>query len=269
MRRIVAALVLVGMSASSEASEPSEGPPPLTAPELAGPVAESTSELPPAIETAPSPSPGQVLVVPGITTPRSGDRSIRRKPVPDVRTSQNVGSEVDVLPPLYGPSENGSTGKPIGRGSSVSARPPLTLESVPAGSDEFNVEPSRADSSSSSKTISPKARTTPVPLRRRPGLLGRFLPPVPGDVSADDARDKITVEPKTDPAADAALKRKVERQIQQSLGTRVSSYEVRVVGREVSIRARASRFWQKRAMRHTLETLPALNGYKAIIDVGE
>jgi hypothetical protein len=77
----------------------------------------------------------------------------------------------------------------------------------------------------------------------------------------------VTVEPRTDAAADAALKRRVEKQIRESLGTRLRSSEVLVVGRDVTIRARAARFWQKRAVRRALESLPALHGYDARIEM--
>ncbi|MFO0907568.1 MAG: hypothetical protein U0794_04270 [Isosphaeraceae bacterium] len=79
----------------------------------------------------------------------------------------------------------------------------------------------------------------------------------------------MTVEPRTDPATDAALKRRLERQIRESLGNRVQSYEVRVVGREVIIRARTARFWQRRSVRNTLESLPGLNGYRTTVVVDD
>ena len=75
----------------------------------------------------------------------------------------------------------------------------------------------------------------------------------------------MRVEARSDPAADAALKRRIERQIAQTLGNRVRSYEVRVVGRNVTIRAVPVRFWQRRAVRTTLESLPTLSGYKATV----
>jgi hypothetical protein len=87
--------------------------------------------------------------------------------------------------------------------------------------------------------------------------------------SPAEPRSAITVEPRTDPAADAALKRRLERQIQESLGDRVRSVEVRVVGREVTILAKTTRFWQRRTVRRALETLPGLNGYHATVQVDE
>ncbi len=72
-----------------------------------------------------------------------------------------------------------------------------------------------------------------------------------------------------DPASDAAARRRIERQIRDALGDRLRSVEVRVTGRNVLVVARPSRFWQKRGIRRTLETLPALDGYRARIDVAD
>ena len=65
------------------------------------------------------------------------------------------------------------------------------------------------------------------------------------------------------------VKKKIEKQIREVLGDRVRSVEVRVSGRNVLIVAEATRFWQKRAVRRTLETLPALEGYRARIDIDD
>jgi hypothetical protein len=106
-------------------------------------------------------------------------------------------------------------------------------------------------------------------VRRPPSILGRFLPaPFAGGRDEGD-RSTITIEPSTDPAAEAALKRRIERQIHESLGDRVRDVEVRVVGRDVTIRARATRFWQRRTVRRTLETLPGLAGYRPTVEILE
>jgi hypothetical protein len=79
--------------------------------------------------------------------------------------------------------------------------------------------------------------------------------------------DDITVEPNTDPAADAALKRRLEYQIRTAYGDHLKTLEVRVVGRNVSIHARALRFWQRRGLRRSLESLPSLAGLRKTIEV--
>jgi hypothetical protein len=104
--------------------------------------------------------------------------------------------------------------------------------------------------------------------RRAPGLFGRFLaPPFALGRGSADSGTTLTVEPRTDPAADAALKRRLEHQIRESFGDRLKSSDVRVVGREVFIKARVIRFWQRRSVRRSLETLPSLSGLRSTIDV--
>jgi hypothetical protein len=95
-----------------------------------------------------------------------------------------------------------------------------------------------------------------------------MLPAPLSSLRADDRTTSgITVEPSTDPAAEAALKRRIERQIHESLGDRARDVEVRILGRDVTIRARATRFWQRRTVRRSLESLPGLSGYRATIDL--
>jgi hypothetical protein len=97
-----------------------------------------------------------------------------------------------------------------------------------------------------------------------------MLPPsfIPGR-NVPSPRSTITVEPRTDPAADAALKRRLERQVALALGDRARSVEVRVVGRDVTIHAGSVKFWQRRNVRRTLETLPGLKGYHATVEVDD
>jgi hypothetical protein len=74
-------------------------------------------------------------------------------------------------------------------------------------------------------------------------------------------------DPRPGPETDAAVKRKIEKEIRDSLGDRVRSVEVRVSGRNVLVVAKATRFWQKRPVRRSLETLPILTGYRARIEL--
>jgi len=92
-------------------------------------------------------------------------------------------------------------------------------------------------------------------------MLGRIL-----GGEGSDARNAIRVESRSDPAVDAAVKRKVEQKIQETLGDRVKSVEVRVTGRTVSIRARATRFWNRRGVRRTLESLSLPAGYRGRVE---
>jgi len=107
-----------------------------------------------------------------------------------------------------------------------------------------------------------------------PGLLSRFFQPPSADPrrdapksSASKGRSKDDSRP--EPRTDASVKRQIERQIRDTLGDRVRSVEVRVSGRNVLIVAKAARFWQKRTVRHSLETLPVLAGYRARIELDD
>jgi hypothetical protein len=79
--------------------------------------------------------------------------------------------------------------------------------------------------------------------------------------------DAIRVQPRSDPAADAALKRRLESQIRAAMGGQLKALDVRVVDRTVHVRAAVQRFWQKRSAKRTLESLPALAGYRTRIEV--
>jgi hypothetical protein len=106
-------------------------------------------------------------------------------------------------------------------------------------------------------------------------LLGRIF----GIPSPSPARSTLkSAEPKSrikddsrfrPPASDAVARRRIEREIRDALGDRLRSLEVRVSGRNVLIVAKANRFWQKRAVRQALETLPGLAGYRARVEIGD
>jgi hypothetical protein len=68
---------------------------------------------------------------------------------------------------------------------------------------------------------------------------------------------------------DVVARRRIERQISATLGDKVRSFDVSVTGRNVVIFAEPSRFWLRRTVRRSLETLPILQGYRSRIDVGE
>jgi hypothetical protein len=113
-----------------------------------------------------------------------------------------------------------------------------------------------------------KLRDLPTTLpARRPGLFGgRWVNPFVqrpvGDVDSD-----IRAEPRSDPAADAALKRRIEKQAVAAVGDKVRSVDVRVVGRSITIQAHGSRLFQRRAVKKSLEGLPGLSGYRAVVEV--
>ncbi len=269
-------LLGAGLAAGAEDS------PPMTAPVLIAPGSGSPAPGPALVPT-PQPSRpasgGPILVVPGVThagpiTPEPPDsRRADSTPAPAVS-----GSSGD-LPALIGP---GGTIEPRPIGAVPrSTSSTLSLETVPGSEPILSTpapmrpNPPPLHGSHLERTVTAPTSTpsrTPSPTPRRPsGFLGRVLTP-PSFLtgrSPAEPRSPITVEPRTDPAADAALKRRIEREIQESLGDRVRSVEVRVVGRAVTILAKTTRFWQRRTVRRSLETLSSLSGYHATIEVDE
>lgn len=106
----------------------------------------------------------------------------------------------------------------------------------------------------------------PTPPARRGRLWSRLTPP-PTTMRDRKPDATITVVPRTDPAADAALKRRLEAQVRGTIGAPLRALDVRVNGREVAIRARVDRFWRRRAARRSIEALPSLAGYRARVEV--
>jgi hypothetical protein len=81
------------------------------------------------------------------------------------------------------------------------------------------------------------------------------------------SRRESSAEANQDP--DVTARRRIERQISTTLGDKLRSFDVSVTGRNVVIYAQPSRFWLRRSVRRSLETLPVLQGYRVRIDVGE
>ena len=273
MRRVVAGLVL-GILAASPWSvvAAGDGPPSATPPAFEAPI-----ELPKVIESTPIQDNRPILVIPGVTTPRLRQRpaapTTPRPVSPSVTAPSAAPEPSDGLPPLMGPVEMPRAeplrGLPADQPVTTSRSPriPLTLESIPGDSDDGpDGEPGSPRRSSSEPRSG--SSSTPAP-RRPPGLLNRVFPFGTSGRGASNAREGVTVEPKSDPASDAAAKRRIERQVRESLGSRLRSFDVRVVGREVTVQARTTRFWQRRGVRSALESLPALSGYKTNIRVDE
>ena len=139
----------------------------------------------------------------------------------------------------------------------------------PPGVPFVNERPPGASPSDASAPAAAAPRSAPP---RGLGLFGRFLGPAPLNPPKSESRNpqsktRVNADPKPDPTTDAANKRKIEGEIRDSLGDRLRSLEVRVSGRNVLIVAKASRFWQKRTVRRSLETLPGLTGFRARVDV--
>jgi hypothetical protein len=159
---------------------------------------------------------------------------------------------------------------------------PLTLEPLeddpqpdrtPASSARPRVGSARPRGSiASDESDEAGASTKPAPWRL-PGVLGRIMSQSPAassrDASSSAASAKGLSKPRTEPGTDADVKRRIEREIRTSAGDRLQSVEVRVSGKNVLIVARPARFWQKRGLRRTLESLNSTKGYRARIDLDD
>lgn len=263
MRRLAAGLVFTVLASPTVRAD---DPPPLEPPLVLPPLTEAPGELPPKLEARPLPGTDHrpMLVIPGVNTPRANSR-LRSTPTAPVPPPPGE------LPPLVGPSESGPANAPAaGRTAPRWAELRDDTRAAP-----IQLEPASPDGPSARPSTGAKLRDRPpvtaVPPPRRPsGFFGRFLPqPGPGTRGASARENPVKVEPRTNPAADAVLKRRVEKQIREELGPRLRTYEVRVVGSEVVIRAQSVRFWQRNSVRTALKALPALNGYKSTVLVDE
>jgi hypothetical protein len=200
------------------------------------------------------------------------------------------------LPPLSNrPALRGpSNGAGVSRSGSATATPPgesipLTIEpldegfSRPRGSTGRPTAPRPLNGRTSGggdpdPTRSDEEPITPRPAPRRgTGILGRLFgpPPAPLPPPRDEFRTGDKPKPRSDPDPESGLerdtiaRRRIERQISATLGDKVRSFDVSVTGRNVVIFAQPSRFWLRRSVRRSLETLPVLQGYRARIDVSE
>jgi hypothetical protein len=166
-----------------------------------------------------------------------------------------------------------------------SSPPPGSQARRRPGGSPSATRPRTNDSSEEDPSPATSGRSRPAP-RPFPGILGRLFPPAPGSSpvrgesrsSSASARLKEQEkekekekadEDRSEPQGDAAIKRKIEKQIRDTLGDRVRSVEVRVSGKNVLVVAQATRFWQKRLVRRSLETLPGLAGYRARIQLDD
>mgnify|MGYP001036458528 CR=1 FL=1 len=234
------------MMATALANAQEDGPP------LAPPALSTPGEAP---SPPPAPKPTSTpaarrpfLVIPGVNTPAAG-RPPRTEAV-------EPGSESTAPPTLAGPA-------PAARHDPMTPTVtiPLTLEPIPDGdpADEPPMKKPAASTKPRATTTAPPSAEEGGGMRYAPGsMLGRILGI---NDRRDDVSNAISVESKSDPAVDAAVKRRIEKVVEESLGDRVSTVEVRVKGRSVLIRARASRFWHRRGVRRALDSIQLPSGY--------
>src|SRR5262245_5478866 len=160
----------------------------------------------------------------------------------------------DDLPPLLPPTDTPRVAEP------APSRPPLFLPSAEeaptrrrppsAGATGREPRPIVLESTPAPRTAArPSGPSSAAPGRApRPRFFGLLPAERPGDRAPSAPADSIQVEPRVDPAADEALRRRLEGEIRAAVGDRVRAVQVRVAGREVQVRARVNRFWQRRGV---------------------
>jgi hypothetical protein len=258
MRRTAARVTGLLVVACAGAAIAGEDGPPLAPPADVPPLSEAVE---PAPESIPNIPPRPAYVVPRLRPSRI--------PIPTFEPSR---PEEDDVPPLVGPDGMSEAdpmpaygpGPGLGRGQR-----PITLESVPEDALPDVTKPGPRPTPRVTERLEPSEPVAAPPRRFR--LFNRFELPSPPPRPREQPRpdSAISVEPRSDPAADAALKRRLERQVREIGGDRLRSLEVRVVNRNVAIRARANHFWQRRGLRRSIESLPGLSGYRTSIDVDD
>lgn len=261
--------------------------PPLEPPAADSPHPTTSTPKPASVPAAPTRTEVRpLLVIPGVTAPIE-----RRGPTPRSKTAQPAGA---ANTPGRGPQSQPASRPHVDSVAEPSSRAkiPLTLEPIedePAAKKQKDPTASasretidwppgvpRADERppvASPSVPQPETPVTPRSASPRPtnffGRLFGLAPSNPPRSPSQNPQTKSRVDADTRPDAttDTATRRKIESEIKDSLGDRLRSVEVRVSGRNVLIVAKASRFWQKRSVRQSLETLPGLAGYRARVDI--
>jgi hypothetical protein len=265
-----------------------DGPPPLTLPAEAPPPLDANPATRPKPAVAPSTTkpPATPKVSSSLLRPRANAATTPQplivKPALPLQDDGPPPLDVpptstDGPPPLDGPSEmRRLPERPLNAAGAVSRRrvDPTDLDTgdrpaqilEPIDSDR-NLPPALTlEAQDHDGEILPKDAKPQAPPRRRFGILPA---PYTARARANSAvKDPaIRVEPRSDPAADAALKRKLETKVKEAVGDKAREVEVRVVDRNIVVKAKVDRFWNKRPVRRTIETLPALAGYKARVEI--
>jgi hypothetical protein len=201
---------------------------------------------------------------------------------------------LDALPPRSGPPALRGPSNAVGVPRPRASTPP-SGETIPLTIEPLDEEPSTGPrsagrtpppgmsngrSTGGTRPSRPEPDDEPIDRRptprRGPGVLGRLFglqpappPPPREEARTRDSKSKRDPGAESDPDPDLIARRRIERQIRATLGDKVRSVEVQVTGRNVVVIAQPSRFWLRRSVRRSLETLPALQGYRARIEISE
>jgi hypothetical protein len=304
VRSLCVVLCFAGLATAQEPpplEPPDQEPPKASAPRTQPETTSKPARPKPAAPTQPGaaqavnprPAPGPMLAIPGVTAPIARPRpATRPQPATPSQTAVTpFASRIDAppaqsaAPATRRPSSSNGTPPldPLPRPSSREEIP-LTIEPpivVPfpeqAQTSPLRARPATGRTTGAGATDPPsqeKRTSAPRPApRRMPGILGRLFGPPPPQPSREPVRNtpRATTSRESDIVSDAELvaRRRIERQIRDTLGDRVSHFEVRITGRNAVIVAQPSRFWYRRSVRRSLETLPALEGYRARIELSD
>ena len=245
-----------------------------------GPVLAPPADMPAATRPAPiarpstpSSRPGAraVLALPGMTP-----AAPRESSAPTLSSTPSTAGGPLLEAPLEMSAIPGSSASTASTSPSRSPRP-LVLESTPGDSPSTLNGPSgRPGPSTKRPSVSARVDPPANPASsRRGGLFGLFRGPqppanparpypdarpnTPGRALAEDATDEL--------AAEAALKKRIEKQARIAVGDRARSVEVELSGRAATVSARGVKLFQKRAVRKSLESIPALSGLRSTVEV--
>jgi hypothetical protein len=242
-------------------SRPSAG----SRPPIAGPGRPANVASPPPLDALPLP-----LELPSASSPSGIPLTVEPdRPLRDALKP----------PPALSAPRQSSRGTPSGETIPLTVEPPDD-EPVKRPDATGRTTPPRTSSGRTTRDLD-STRDLPddEPIRprlapRRGGVLGRLFGPPPALVPpprpsprADESRAKRDPDAESDP--DLIARRRIERQIRATLGDKIRSFDVQITGRNAVVTAQPSRFWLRRSVRRSLETLPALRGYRVRIDVGD
>lgn len=235
---------------------------------LPGVTLPTARPLPPAAPLPPSLASSPDGGLPALAPP-SGSSALPASPSSRFRGRVIESAPADGLPAIDVPRSSDTSPRGPGMPSTLNGTrrgaAPIPLDEI----DERDLPDLGGRKRTDEEVEKERTRDLPSSLPARRGMLGNrwvnpFLGPRPGMGGSDSA---IRAEPRTDPAADALLKRRIERQAAAAVGDRARSVEVRVVGRSITIQARGVKLWQRRAVRRTLEGLPVLSGYRSVVEL--
>ena len=232
-----------------------------------------------------------VLAMPGLSVPTAGFHPSRLPLAGDPPqgseiasgTGLEAGPGLTLESPVEMPAAAASSGSNRGiRGPDPVAIPDPILDNRgelgPLPDAATRRPPSTSNKLESSIPARSAANPAPLSVRR-----GRFFGLLPGPVvvppastnaplaasSLNSIRDSRSASAgaSLEAVGDATLKARIEKQAKTSVGDRARSIEVRVAQKTATVQARGVKFYQKRGVRKSLESLPALSGLRSTIEV--